>query len=88
MKLKGVAFEAGKLRGGGAENIIKKNKKCLTNISPFSPTQNRNIHLAKNVGTSLPKVYTRIVDTGASHLYISPQALHGTINTAAPKIHI
>ena len=38
------------------------------------------------MGTSLPKVYTGILDTDASHLYIIAQALHGPINTAAPKI--
>ena len=40
------------------------------------------------MGTSLTKVYTGIAYTGASHLYIAPQALHGPINTVAPKIHL
>ena len=33
-------------------------------------------------------MYTGIADTGASHLYIAPQAPHGPINTTAPKIHV
>ena len=74
--------------GGAAENKIKQNKKCLINISRFSPTLTTNIHLVNHVGASLPKVYTVIADTGVSHLYIAPQAPHGPINTAAPKIHV
>ena len=58
------------------------------NISRFSPTQNSNIHLENHVGTSLPKVYTGIADTYESHLYITPQAPYGPINTSAPKIHV
>ena len=38
--------------------------------------------------TSLPKVYTGIAYTGASHLYIAPHAPHGPINTKARKIHV
>ena len=54
--------------GGAAEKKIKQKKKFLINISRFSPTLTNNIHLANHVGASLPKVYTGIADTGASHL--------------------
>ena len=70
--------------GGEANNIIKQNKTCLIDIIFFSPTQTSNSHVANQVGTSLPKVYTGIADTGASYLYIAPQAPHGPITTEAP----
>ena len=36
----------------------------------------------------LPQQHTRIVDSGATHLYIAPTAPHGTLDTSAAAIKL
>ena len=38
--------------------------------------------------TSLPPEQTSIVDSGATHLYIAPNAPHGQLNKTASKIRV
>ena len=53
----------------------------------YSPTRNTYIpKLSEENKKNLLPEHTVIVDSGATHLYIAPNAPHGPLNTSATKI--
>ena len=54
-----------------------------------SPTRNTYIpKLSEENENSLLQEHTEIVDSGAMHLYIAPNAPHGPLDTSATKIRV
>ena len=53
-----------------------------------SPTQMYMPTLYEENENSLPQQHTGIVDSGATHLYIVPNAPHGPLDTSADTIKV
>ena len=53
-----------------------------------SPTQKHVPNISEEIENSLPQQHTGIVDSGATHIYIAPNAPHGTLDTSAAKIRV
>ena len=51
-----------------------------------SPT--RKTYVSEENDSSLPPEQTGIVDSGATHLYIAPNAPHGQLDTSASRIRV
>ena len=52
----------------------------------LSCSTTRKTYILKENENSLPPDQTVIVDSGATHLYIAPNATHGTLDTSASRI--
>ena len=59
--------------------MYEANLSCITTTKTYVSEGNENI---------LPPEQTGIVDSGATHLYIAPNAPYGQLNTTAKKIRV
>ena len=77
---------------GTAKTVVNKppNKETLMYEASLScsPTQTYMPTLYEENENSLPQQYTGILDSGATHLYIAPNAPHGPLDTRAATIKV
>ena len=54
----------------------------------LSCSPNRKTYISEEKEDRLPPEQTVIVDSGATHLYIAPNAPHGPLDTSASRIRV
>ena len=91
MEKKEVKF-SDEWRWGTAKTVVHKppNKENLMYEASLicSPTQTYVPKISEENENSLPQQHTRILDSGATHFYIAPNAPHGPLDTITATIKV
>ena len=92
MEEKGMKFKDDEWRWGTEKTVVHKppNKENLTYEASLScsPTQTYISKMYEENENILPQQHTGIVYSGATQLYIAPNAPHGTLDTSAAIIKV
>ena len=90
MDEKGVAYNDDELRRGTAQAVIHRHyiKENLFYEASLSCSPTLSYIHTPYAQRILPQKNTGVVDSGATHLYVAPSALHGPPTTSASQISV